>query len=153
MIGRATLVWLFLALGIGIGLFQLKYRVQELEQNLAQTNRDILTNEEAIHVLKADWSYLNRPEKIDPLARRFLGLSPLTGSQYVTIADLPMRAAPQVSSTGAPAATGSPAPAVPAKANSPTEAPGNSGVDVAPSAKRKTQAPAKRPITLARETP
>jgi hypothetical protein len=153
MIGRATLVWLFLALGIGIGLFQLKYRVQELEQNLAQTNRDILTNEEAIHVLKADWSYLNRPEKIDPLARRFLGLAPLTGSQYMTIADLPMRAAPQISSTGAPAAAGSPATAAPAQSIAPTNAPANSGVDVAPSARRKTQASAPRPITLAKETP
>ncbi|HUC63611.1 MAG TPA: hypothetical protein VMF53_16820 [Alphaproteobacteria bacterium] len=155
MIGRATIVWLVLALGIGFGLYHLKFRVQELEQKLAQTNRDILTNEEAIHVLKADWSYLNRPEAIDPLARKFLGLGPMTGSQYVTFAALPMRPAPLVSSAEPPtppAAALAPAPApAPSKTIVPANASARSTSKPAPSAKPK--ASGTRAITLAREMP
>jgi hypothetical protein len=91
MITRATAIWLVLALGIGFGLFQLKYQVQGLEQKLAGINRQILDNEEAIHVLKAEWSYLNRPERIEALSRKFLELQPLSGKQYVSLDDVPLR--------------------------------------------------------------
>lgn len=91
MISRAIWIWSILALGLGFGLFQLKYQVQGLEQKLARINRQILENEEAIHVLKAEWSYLNQPERIDVLSRKYLGLQPLTGQQYSSFADLPLR--------------------------------------------------------------
>lgn len=91
MITRATWIWLALALGFGFGLFQLKYQVQGLEQKLARINRQILENEEAIHVLKAEWSYLNRPERIDALSRKYLGFQPLTGQQYGSFENLPQR--------------------------------------------------------------
>jgi hypothetical protein len=150
MISRATWIWLLLALVIGCGLFQLKYRVQELEQKLAQTNRDILTNEEAIHVLKADWSYLNRPEKIDPLARRFLDLGPFSGKQYVSFADLPMRAVQPASSPVLPSgAFADPkAPAAPALEPSAEPAP---STPISPVAMRKPTAPGG--MTLAKDIP
>jgi hypothetical protein len=147
MISRATWIWLLLALGIGFGLFQLKTQVQELEQNLAQTDRDILTNEEAIHVLKADWSYLNRPEKIDPLARRFLDLGPFSGKQYVSFADLPMRPAPLAASPVPPAVAPS-APKAPAAA---APAPGVEPASISPTAKRNPIAAGG--MTLAKDIP
>ncbi len=91
MIGRGIWIWLVLALGLGFGLFQLKYQVQGLESELARTNRQILESEEAIHVLKAEWSYLNRPERIETLARKYLDLQPLSGKQFGSFADLPGR--------------------------------------------------------------
>lgn len=92
MISRGTWVWLALALAIGFGLFQLKYQVQGLEQKLARLNRQTLESEEAIHVLKAEWSYLNQPERIQALAQKYLALQPLSGKQFGSVADLPMRA-------------------------------------------------------------
>lgn len=91
MLSRGIWIWLVLALGLGFGLFQLKYRVQGLEAKLAHINRQILESEESIHVLKAEWSYLNQPDRIEALARKHLALEPLTGRQYGTIDDLPLR--------------------------------------------------------------
>lgn len=91
MMRRAFWVWLSLALGFGVGVYQLKLHVQSLEARLGTVNRQILESEESIHVLKAEWSYLNRPERIDALARKYLGFGPLSGKQYGAIAELPLR--------------------------------------------------------------
>ncbi|HKO07899.1 MAG: hypothetical protein ACHQRJ_11625 [Alphaproteobacteria bacterium] len=82
MMHRATWLWLCTALGLGFGVYELKLQVQGLEQRLVKANRDILADEEAIHVLKAEWSYLNQPERIDTLARKYLDMVPLAGGQY-----------------------------------------------------------------------
>lgn len=87
----ALLAWVVvLTLAAGF-LFQVKYRVQELEVVLDQAHSEILRNREAIHVLDAEWSYLNRPERIADLASRHLELVPLTPAQIVTLEDLPRR--------------------------------------------------------------
>ncbi|HYB55570.1 MAG TPA: hypothetical protein VEK12_05320 [Alphaproteobacteria bacterium] len=82
MMRRAVWLWLCVVLGLGFGVYELKLQVQGLEQRLAKDSRDILADEEAIHVLKAEWSYLNEPERIDALARKYLDMVPLEGSQY-----------------------------------------------------------------------
>lgn len=109
MISRGTWVWLALALGIGFGLFQLKYQVQGLEQKLARVNRQTLESQEAIHVLKAEWSYLNQPERIQALAQKYLALQPLSGKQFGSIDDLPMRAGAEVVVPAPPHPTAPPA--------------------------------------------
>jgi hypothetical protein len=91
MIGRGTMVWLSLAVVAGIGLFHVSYRVQSLEDELAQVNRDILRQRETIHVLRAEWSYLNEPQRLAELSRRHLALAPLSANQMVRIEDLPLR--------------------------------------------------------------
>jgi cell division protein FtsL len=53
MIGRGTLLWLALAIVAGAGLFHVSYRVQSLEEELTQVNRDILREQETIHLLHA----------------------------------------------------------------------------------------------------
>jgi cell division protein FtsL len=89
---RGSVIWLVVALAAGFGLFAIKYRVQGLEDNLARTNRQILQEEETIHQLKAEWSFLNQPDRIEALARRYLQMAPLAGKQYGAIDDLSWRA-------------------------------------------------------------
>src|SRR5690554_7406078 len=60
------------AAGIAGFLFQVKYRVQDLEQELATLNQQIRVDREAMHVLRTEWSYLNQPERISELAARHL---------------------------------------------------------------------------------
>jgi hypothetical protein len=102
MMRRAIWLWLCMALGLGFGVYELKLQVQGLEQRLAGANREILADEEAIHVLKAEWSYLNEPDRIEALARKYLALVPLTGSQFGSSDELPLRA--EASTAGADAA-------------------------------------------------
>jgi len=104
MIKRATLIWALLAMIAGAGLFIMKYEVQALEDRLARINQDVLANQEAVHVLKAEWSYLNRPARLDDLGRRLLKLKPLTAANIIHINDIPMLAEQTISAQTAPLA-------------------------------------------------
>lgn len=94
MIKRATLVWLLLAACAGTGLFILKYEVQALEERLAAINHDVLDDLDAIHVLKAEWAYLNQPARLEDLGRRLLEMEPMASDQTTTIDQLPFRKVP-----------------------------------------------------------
>lgn len=89
---RATAFWSLLAVLVGFGLFHVKYQVQKLEDQLTRLNRNIVHEQEQIHVLRAEETYLNRPQRIEQLAQKYLGnLAPPKASQIGTIAQLPMR--------------------------------------------------------------
>ncbi len=109
MMRGATILWAMLATVAGTGLFLLKYEVQTQEEHLRNLRRDIVETEESIHVLKAEWSYLNEPLRLREEAERHLGLHPLKPSQIVASIDsLPMAALPPVAS-GQPEAHPAPA--------------------------------------------
>ncbi len=91
MIRLSNLVWVALAVVVGFGLFQLKHQVQELEDEMFRLNRAILAEQQAIHVLKAEWSYINQPQRLQSLASRHLDLQPMKPTQLGTLADLPIR--------------------------------------------------------------
>lgn len=127
MMRAATILWAVLAVAAGTSLFMLKYEVQSQEQRLSGLRKDIVETQESIHVLKAEWSYLNDPARLREQAERHLGLHPLKPSQIVTIASLPMNDTPpgdapvaqgQAEPQPAPAATIPPAPEVTRKAPS-----------------------------------
>lgn len=95
MKGRATLFCICLAVAVGFGLFHVKYKVQALEEELVRLNRQIVHEQEQLHVLRAEWAYLNRPERLEDLNGRFLRLGPATPAQMGRLADLPVRPVPQ----------------------------------------------------------
>jgi hypothetical protein len=90
MMRGATLLWAMLAIIAGTGLFLLKYEVQAQELRLTALRKNIIDSQEQIHVLKAEWSYLNEPQRLREQAERHLGLHPLKPGQIGTIASLPM---------------------------------------------------------------
>jgi len=75
----------FLAIALSIGVFRITYQVDELEQELSELNKQILEEQETIHILKAEWSYLNDPNRLEDLARRHLGLEAMQGNQLVNM--------------------------------------------------------------------
>ncbi len=87
----AALVWLTAVAIAALGLYHVKYQVQRLEEDLGIEHQSILKHQEAIHILKAEWSYLNQPARISDLAKRHLGLTPLTAKRVVRLEELPMR--------------------------------------------------------------
>lgn len=91
MIRGATFFWMVLAITAGISLFLLKDEVKAMEGELAAIQRDTLENLEAIHVLKAEWSYLNRPVRLEKLGRMLLKLAPPGPDQTISITDIPLR--------------------------------------------------------------
>ena len=95
MISKSTVIWLGLA-GLASGaLFHTSYQVQALGEDLAGLNRTIIHEQEAIQILKAEWSYMNDPNRIEEMARRHLILGPTTSDQMITsVAGIPQRLQP-----------------------------------------------------------
>lgn len=91
MIRVSVLVWTIILALLGIGLFQVKYNVQSKERELRDVRRQIEANLSSIHVLEAEWSYLNDPLRLADLARRHTDLLPTTPNQIGDIATLPPR--------------------------------------------------------------
>ena len=96
MMTRSGLIWCVLALGAAIAAFTVKYQVRDLEDQLAATQSAIADSREEIHVLKAEWSYLNRPERLADLADRYLELSPMAPAQMASLIDVPLREVPAI---------------------------------------------------------
>jgi len=101
----AGLLFFLTAAGAALFLFHIKQEVREMEQEINIVDRDILRHQEAIRVLKTEWSYLNRPARIADLAGRHLDLQPVTAQQFVRLEDLPPRTA-HTQSAAAPAVSG-----------------------------------------------
>jgi len=91
MIRISAVIWVVVLALLGIGLFQVKYNVQSKERDLREVHRQIEANYSAIHVLEAEWSYLNDPLRLADLARRHTGLAPTTPAQIGDFASLPAR--------------------------------------------------------------
>jgi len=95
MIRLSTLVWAVIAGLTGFAVYQLKFEVQSLEEELARANRAILDQQVAIHVLRAEWSYLNQPDRLRELAGRHLELQPTHPTQIGQVIELPKRGQPE----------------------------------------------------------
>jgi len=72
-------------------LFHIKQEVREMEEELGIAQNNILRHQEAIQVLRTEWSYLNRPARIAELAERHLDMQQLTARQFVGFGEVPFR--------------------------------------------------------------
>lgn len=114
------LCWLVAASVTALILFQIKQEVRGLEEEIAGTQREILRDQEAVHVLEAEWSYLNSPARIASLAERHLNLAPIPAERVIGFDDLPLPGTPDDALPGeTEPERSSPATLVTAPANSP----------------------------------
>lgn len=100
MMRGMTVLWGILALGIGIALFLVKYQVQETEADLRRVQAQIRADRSALHVLNAEWTFLNDPARLTALATRVLGLEPIAPHQMVSMSTLPIRPSALPGETG-----------------------------------------------------
>jgi hypothetical protein len=113
MIRASTIALVGLVLGAGLVTYQMKHRVAKLDQELVRVQRETLVEQERQHVLDAEWSLLNEPERLRRLAERHLPLAPMQPRQFSDLGDAVRRlpaAAPEAPPAPAPAAAPSPAP-------------------------------------------
>ncbi|WP_373236234.1 cell division protein FtsL [Cohaesibacter celericrescens] len=92
---RLTNFLLFFLVLIGaFWLYQVKHEAQEEEKKIATLEKQISAEKEALLLLKAEWSYLNRPQRVQRLVERFsdqLHLKAVDPHQIGSAADLPER--------------------------------------------------------------
>ncbi len=83
----ATFLWACLAGAVGVGLFFVKHEVKDQETRLADLNTAIQRNHEEMHVLRAEWAYLNDPDRLRQLAEKHLGMQPIGANQITADLD------------------------------------------------------------------
>ncbi len=69
--------------------FIMKNRVQNLEKELALINSQINEDIQTIHILNAEWSHLNNPDRLRKLAAEHSNLKPLKAQQIINYASIP----------------------------------------------------------------
>ncbi len=73
------------------GTYRLKGEVKDVRQEADRTAREIKAIRAETALLKAEWAYLSRPERLEELAGRYLGLAPVTLEDRAQVAELPVR--------------------------------------------------------------
>ena len=86
---RSMLVILILSLVGGFILFKVKYEVVSIEEQLASTEQQIAHERETIHILKAEWSHLNEPQRLQKLAEKYLDIGPVKTEQIASVTRKP----------------------------------------------------------------
>lgn len=71
-------------------LFRLNQWRAKSWKELAQINRDIENDIRDIHILEADWSELNNPERLKVLAGKYISLDFIKPEQIINYSALPL---------------------------------------------------------------
>ncbi len=87
----STLLALAGALAAGALLFWTSQSVQRAEDKLARLEKAVAAERQALRVLRAEWAYLNRPDRLEELAGDHLGLAPVpsaaVGGDFTVVPD------------------------------------------------------------------
>lgn len=86
-------------IGSSVYAYTVKYETILFAEQILKTKHQITAEQDGIDRLRAEWALLTRPERLQSLAERNLGLQRLSLDQIVQIADLPDRP-PKIDSIG-----------------------------------------------------
>lgn len=91
MLKFANFTLVLVTLATASTLYNLEHTTRAQERSIAKANAEMVDNFEAIKLLKAEWSSLTRPERIQQLAEQHLGMKRIEPDQIITAAELPTR--------------------------------------------------------------
>lgn len=101
---------------VGAGVvYDFKYQAEKAASSVSKVNRKIDAERDAIAMLKAEWSLLNQPKRLQDLVQRhrtYLELDPLDPTQIATLDDIPFKPAVPAGDRSVPGAAGAPPMAV-----------------------------------------
>jgi len=72
-------------------IYQQKHETRQLEARAAELSREISEQTRALAVLRAEWTYLTRPERLETLAREKMSLEPVSPKQVMRFSDVAAR--------------------------------------------------------------
>jgi len=85
----STIIWMVLWVVAAFGLYMVKYKVQAVRTEVASAERQLREEKKNLHVMTAEWTYLNRPERLRQLSAKYLDIKPMHGNQLADFASLP----------------------------------------------------------------
>jgi len=80
-----------IVMGLAFWAYHVNYATQDRQQELRALNREIAGLQEGLSVLRAEWAYLNRPDRLRELVNMnfaALQLLPMTPEQFGTVAQV-----------------------------------------------------------------
>ncbi len=89
MIRFSNIIWLAVIVIAAFMLYKVKYEVQSLKNQVAEASHELEREKQALHVVAAEWAYLNRPERLQKLAMKYLASSDMTVNQIADIESIP----------------------------------------------------------------
>jgi hypothetical protein len=95
----------FLMVLSATAVYDMKYEAELAAENVRKVEREIAREQEAISLLKAEWSVLTQPARLQDLVERHadvLKLAPMTAEHIGTLADIPAKPAPIMPDVNAP---------------------------------------------------
>lgn len=93
MIRFMHLIAIALLVGSAGYAYSIKYETIYYAEQVAKLKSRVQREKEAIAVMRAEWQYFNRPDRLQVLAKRHLDLQPLTVKQIAKLSDVPERQA------------------------------------------------------------
>lgn len=91
MIRILNIVSICMSFMLVVVLYNVKYDAQIHVKTIRKLTIEARVEREAIHILRAEWSHLNQPDRLQGLAERYTKLKPLNSRQIVTVNNLPSR--------------------------------------------------------------
>ena len=99
MIRFVNLLAVLALVGADVYAYSMKYATVFSAEEIVKLKHEIKAKEDRIGMLRAEWAYLVRPERIQALADKLLDLGPINLGQIVKADALPAKA-PRVDSIG-----------------------------------------------------
>jgi cell division protein FtsL len=87
-----ALIYMACFAALSMGLYLVKYSVQNIQRDVESARNELAQEKESLHLLKAEWAYLNRPDRLQRLAGKHLDLVPLDSKRINDVSVLPAAA-------------------------------------------------------------
>ena len=88
MIRYPSFLFVFFIIFVAISLYQIKHSISKKEMEIAKINKDIIQAKSNLYILKAELSYLKRPDRIERIALTKLKMRPVLPIDIWNLEDL-----------------------------------------------------------------
>ncbi|MHA1559003.1 MAG: cell division protein FtsL [Alphaproteobacteria bacterium] len=85
---RLTVITGCICICLFVTIYKIKHKVLSINQRHKLIKKKIVEHEETIRVLKAEWTYLNDPLRLQKLSFKYLDLKPIKALQITTLSAL-----------------------------------------------------------------
>ena len=88
---KGKIIWAICMVVVGTALFHTSEQVQDAKSDLVQTQAQLEREKETLRVLKAEWSHLNNPEKLEQLSQKYLtDVEPAANHVLIPVSETPV---------------------------------------------------------------
>ncbi len=87
----STLGWMVFFAVAAFALYLVKYQVQDIKDEVNTLEAKVQQERQSISLLRAEWSYLNHPERLESLATQYLDLQMFSPDIVRQWHDVPMK--------------------------------------------------------------